>query len=259
MSQSTLTERLGIVGSGAIACGLAKTADTHPGVVMWARSEHSADRVRERMGEHVDVVTDIAELADSTLVIEAVVEDMDVKRRLLGELGEVLPPEALIASTTSSLSVAELGAASGRPDRFAGIHVFNPVPKMKLVELAFPPEATDETRRRARELCEALGKQPVEVPDIAGFVVNRLLFPYLFSAVRLLEETDLTPHAVDECMKLGAGHPMGPLALLDFVGMDVSIAIGESIGTEIPQLARRMLDEGKLGRKSGHGFYEYSR
>jgi 3-hydroxybutyryl-CoA dehydrogenase len=258
VSQSTLTERLGIVGSGAIACGLAQTADSHPGVVMWARSEHSADRVRERMGDHVDVVTDIGELGESTLVIEAVVEDMAVKQRLLGELGEVLGPGALIASTTSSLSVSELAAASGRPDRFAGIHVFNPVPKMKLVELAFPDEASDETRRRARELCEALGKQPVEVPDVPGFVVNRLLFPYLFDAVRLVQETGLSPHAVDECMKLGAAHPMGPLALLDFVGMDVSVAIGESIGVDIPERARQMLEEGKLGRKSGAGFYDYS-
>src|SRR5205823_12708025 len=193
------------------------------------------DRARERLGSHVDVVTDIGELAESTLVIESVVEDMDVKRQILGELGELLAPEALIASTTSSLSVTELGAASGRPDRFAGIHVFNPVPKMKLVELAFPSEATDDTRSRARSLCESLGKEPVEVPDLPGFVVNRLLFPYLFSAVRLQEQTGLPAESIDECMKLGAGHPMGPLALLDFVGLDVSKAIGEAIGAEIPE------------------------
>jgi 3-hydroxyacyl-CoA dehydrogenase len=238
---------------------LAQTADSHPGVVLWARSEHSANRVRERLGDHVDVVTDIAELAEATLVVEAVVEDMDVKRQILGELGELLSPEALIASTTSSLSVTELGAASGRPERFAGIHVFNPVTKMKLVELAFPPEASDETRARARALCESLGKEPVEVPDLPGFVVNRLLFPYLFGAVRLLEEGDgLEPEAIDSCMKMGAGHPMGPLALLDFVGLDVSTAIGETLGVEIPQTVRTLMDEGKLGRKSGAGFYDYS-
>ncbi|HEY2602434.1 MAG TPA: 3-hydroxyacyl-CoA dehydrogenase family protein [Thermoleophilaceae bacterium] len=238
---------------------MAQTADSHPGVVLWARSEHSANRVRERLGDHVDVVTDIAELAEATLVVEAVVEDMDVKRQILGELGELLSPEALIASTTSSLSVTELGAASGRPERFAGIHVFNPVTKMKLVELAFPPEASDETRARARALCESLGKEPVEVPDLPGFVVNRLLFPYLFGAVRLLEEGDgLEPEAIDSCMKMGAGHPMGPLALLDFVGLDVSTAIGETLGVEIPQTVRTLMDEGKLGRKSGAGFYDYS-
>jgi 3-hydroxybutyryl-CoA dehydrogenase len=257
VSQSTLTERLGIVGSGAIACGLAQVADTHPGVVMWARSEPSATRARERMGDHVEVVTDIGELAESTLVIESVVEDRDVKRSLLGQLGRLLGPEAMIASTTSSLSVAELAGASGRPDRFAAVHVFNPVPKMKLVELAFPPEASDETRSRARALCESLGKEPVEVPDLPGFVVNRLLFPYFFSAVRLLEEGGLEPEAIDACMKMGAGHPMGPLALLDFVGLDVSAAIGEALGVELPQTVRRMLEEGKLGRKSGVGFYEY--
>jgi 3-hydroxybutyryl-CoA dehydrogenase len=260
VSQSTLTERLGIVGSGAIAQGLAQTADTHPGLVLWARSEHSANRTRERLGDHVDVVTDIEELAEATLVIEAVVEDMEVKRQILGELGELLGPDALIASTTSSLSVAELGAASGRPDRFAAIHVFNPVPKMKLVELAFPPEASDETRSRARALCESLGKEPVEVPDLPGFVVNRLLFPYLFGAVRLLEEGDgLDPESIDACMKMGAGHPMGPLALLDFVGLDVSSAIGETLGVEIPRTVRVLMDEGKLGRKSGAGFYDYSK
>jgi 3-hydroxybutyryl-CoA dehydrogenase len=189
-----------------------------------------------------------------------VVEDMEVKRQILGELGELLGPDALIASTTSSLSVAELGAASGRPDRFAAIHVFNPVPKMKLVELAFPPEASDETRSRARALCESLGKEPVEVPDLPGFVVNRLLFPYLFGAVRLLEEGDgLDPQSIDACMKMGAGHPMGPLALLDFVGLDVSSAIGETLGVEIPQTVRTLMDEGKLGRKSGAGFYDYSK
>ena len=258
MSQSTLTERLGIVGSGAIARGLAKTADTHPGVVMWARSEHSANRVRDRLGDHVDVVTDIADLGDSTLVIESVIEDLEVKKHLLAELGEVLGEDAVIASTTSSLSVSELAAASGRPDRFAAIHVFNPVPKMKLVELAFPQEATERTRRRARELCEALGKQPVEVPDSPGFVVNRLLFPYLFDAVMLLEESGLSPHAIDECMTLGAGHPMGPLALLDFVGLDVSTAIAETLGLDVPHTVHRLIEAGKLGRKSGHGFYDYS-
>jgi 3-hydroxyacyl-CoA dehydrogenase len=215
--------------------------------------------VRERLGDHVDVVTDIEELSEATLVVEAVIEDMDVKRKILGELGEMLGPDAVIASTTSSLSVTELGAASGRPDRFAGIHVFNPVPKMKLVELAFPPEATEDTRSRARALCESLDKTAVEVPDLPGFVVNRLLFPYLFSAVRLLEDGDgLEPDAIDSCMKMGAGHPMGPLALLDFVGLDVSTAIGETLGVDIPQTVRTLIDEGKLGRKSGAGFYDYS-
>jgi 3-hydroxybutyryl-CoA dehydrogenase len=237
---------------------LAQVADLHPGVIMWARSEHSAERVRERVGDHVDVVTDIEELADSTLVVEAVVEDLAVKTHLLGELGELLGEDALIASTTSSLPVEELATASGRPDRFAAIHVFNPVPKMKLVELAFPEAASEDTRRRARELCVALDKTPVEVPNVPGFVVNRLLFPYLFSAVRLIEQTGIEPEAVDNCMKLGAGHPMGPLALLDYVGLDVSKAIGEEIGEQIPSAMTELVEAGKLGKKSGAGFYDYS-
>ena len=128
---------------------------------------------------------------------------------------------------------------------------------MKLVELAFPDAATDDVRDRTKALVEALGKTGVGVADEPGFVVNRLLFPYLFDAVRVMEEQGLDPEAVDTCMKLGAGHPMGPLALLDFVGLDVSIAIGEQVGVDIPKTARDLLDAGRLGRKSGQGFYTY--
>ena len=124
---------------------------------------------------------------------------------------------------------------------------------MKLVELVFPEGTDEETKQRAFALCEALGKTAVEVPDVPGFVVNRLLFPYLFSAVRLMEETGMDPKDIDTCMKLGAGHPMGPLALLDLVGLDVSKAIGEEIGAEIPATVERLVSEGKLGRKSGAG------
>jgi 3-hydroxyacyl-CoA dehydrogenase len=128
---------------------------------------------------------------------------------------------------------------------------------MELVEVVFPEQASEETRARFRGLCEALGKTPVEVPDEAGFVVNRLLFPYLFDAVRLLERNGLPPEAVDTCMKLGAGHPMGPLALLDLVGLDVAAAIGESIGVEVPRRVRDLIAQGRLGRKTGAGFHEY--
>jgi 3-hydroxybutyryl-CoA dehydrogenase len=128
---------------------------------------------------------------------------------------------------------------------------------MDLVELAFPEAATEQTRERARALCEALGKTAVEVPDTAGFVVNRLLFPYLFEAVRLMERTGLEPEAIDTCMKLGAGHPLGPLALLDLVGLDVSAAIGRTIGADVPERIERMIEAGELGRKAGRGFYAY--
>jgi 3-hydroxybutyryl-CoA dehydrogenase len=264
-----LSDRIAIAGSGAIACGMAATAAHHAPVLLLARSESSADRAREtvertlsRLGAevdpaHVQIVTDPAELADATFVVEAVVEDHDVKARLLSELDAILGDSAILASTTSSLSVERLAQASGRPERFLGLHVFNPVTKMELVELIFPRAASAETRRRALALCETLEKTPVEVPDVPGFVVNRLLFPYLFSAVRLVEETGMDPEGVDTCMRLGAGHPMGPLALLDLVGLDVSKAIGETIGEPVPARLQELIDEGAMGRKSGRGFHSY--
>jgi 3-hydroxybutyryl-CoA dehydrogenase len=264
-----VTERLAIVGSGAIACGLAATAAHHGPVLLLARSQSSAERARAtvektlaRMGaeidpQHIQIHTDMQALAPATFVVEAVVEDLHVKSQLLGELHEIVAPTALLASTTSSLSVHALAQASQRPERFVGLHVFNPVTKMRLVELSFPAEASAETRQRALALCKALQKTPVEVPDVAGFVVNRLLFPYLFSAVRLLEETDLQPSAIDTCMQLGAGHPMGPLALLDLVGLDVSQAIGETLGEPIPPSLLQLIATGALGRKSGRGFHAY--
>jgi 3-hydroxybutyryl-CoA dehydrogenase len=249
--------RLGIAGSGAIACGLARAATGSHEVVLWARSESSKDRACSKVEESVTVVTDLAELAGCRIVVEAISEDVSTKRELYGLLADILDDDAVLATTTSSLSVAELAEASGRPERFGALHVFNPVDKMKLVELSFPDAASDDTKQRLRELCEQLDKTAVEVPDAAGFVVNKLLFPYLFDAVRLLERDGLSPEAIDTCMKLGAGHPMGPLALLDFVGLDVSVAIGESIGAEIPARVRELIGEGRLGRKAGAGFYDY--
>jgi 3-hydroxybutyryl-CoA dehydrogenase len=245
------------VGSGTIATGLARLAADHGDVVLWARSDASAERASTVIENVADVVTEMEALRESTLVIEAVAEDVKVKSDLLGLLGDLLPPEVPLSTTTSALSVQALADASGRPDRFAAVHFFNPVDKMKLVELAFPREASEETRRHFRTLCEHLEKTVVEVPDSAGFVVNRLLFPYLFDAVRLLESADLEPEAVDTCMRLGAAHPMGPLQLLDFVGLDVAVAIGEAIGTDVPETIRRLEAEGRLGRKTRAGFYEY--
>jgi 3-hydroxybutyryl-CoA dehydrogenase len=257
VSQPNLTERLGIAGSGAIACGLARVASAHGEVVLWARTDESAASARDALGGQVRVTTDLDELAGCTYVVEAVVEDPDVKRELLGRVAGLLNGETVLASTTSSLSIEELGAATGRAERFAGIHVFNPVEKMPLVELVFPDAASDDTRARSEALCEALGKTPVEVPDTPGFVVNRLLFPLLFNAVRLMDEHGLAPDTVDACMKLGAGHPMGPLRLLDFVGLDVAASIGEQIGEDVPQRIRALIAEGRLGQKTGAGFYDY--
>jgi 3-hydroxyacyl-CoA dehydrogenase len=203
------------------------------------------------------VVTELSDLAGCQVVVEAISEDVETKRELYGLLADVLDEDSVLATTTSSLSVAELAEASGRPDRFGALHVFNPVDRMKLVELSFPDSASEETKQRLHQLCDELGKTAVEVPDAAGFVVNKLLFPYLFDAVRLLERDGLSPDAIDTCMKLGAGHPMGPLALLDYVGLDVAAAIGESIGADVPGRVRELIADGKLGKKAGAGFYEY--
>ena len=263
-------EQLGIAGSGAIACGLAAAAAQHGEVVLWARSADSAQRARGsvqdicgRLSEeidasHVRVETDLDALGAATAVIEAVTEDETVKCGVLADLSRVAGAGAILATTTSSLSVERLARATGMSERFVGLHVFHPVPRMKLVELAFPAAATEATRRRARSLCDALGKTAVEVPDLPGFVVNRLLFPYLFSAVALLEESGMAPEDVDLCMTLGAGHPMGPLALLDYVGLDVSVAIGDAIGAEVPARLRALVAEGALGRKSGRGLYNHA-
>ena len=196
-------------------------------------------------------------LADASFVIEAIVEQHTAKAALFGELAPELAPGAVLASTTSSLSANALAAESGRPDRFAALHVFNPVAKMALVELAFPDAASPDTRARTRALCDALGKTAVEVPDTPGFVVNRLLFPFLFNAVVLLERTGMEPAAIDTCMQLGAAHPLGPLALLDLVGLDVAQAIGHTIGATVPARVDALVSEGALGRKTGRGFHLY--
>jgi 3-hydroxybutyryl-CoA dehydrogenase len=203
------------------------------------------------------VVTDLEALSEATFLVEAVVEDPDHKGPLLAELASYTGPDEILATTTSSLSIGELARISGHPDRFVGLHVFNPVPRMDLVELAFGPDTRDDVRRRARTLCEDLGKTPVEVPDIPGFVVNRLLFPYLFSAVEMMVRTGMPPADVDRCMTLGAGMPMGPIALLDFVGLDVAQAIGETIGAAVPPRLTELVSEGALGRKTHRGFYDY--
>jgi 3-hydroxybutyryl-CoA dehydrogenase len=268
-----LQERLGIAGSGVIACGLAVAVALaeHNEVVLWARSSDSAHRARARVAKScsklgpidpdwVRIVTDLDELGGSTFLVEAVIEQRGSKAAVLSDLGELTrhaSAGAVLATTTSSLSIAELANASGHPQNFVGFHLFNPVPKMKLVELAFPPEATPETRRRARELCKALGKTAIEVPDIPGFVVNRLLFSYLFSAVELMSETGMAPEDIDDCMTLGAAMPMGPMALLDYVGLDVSSAIGESLRLPVPSVLAQLAGAGSLGRKTGAGFYRY--
>jgi 3-hydroxybutyryl-CoA dehydrogenase len=261
------SETLGIAGSGVIATGLAACAARSPGHVLWARSDASAIRAKtsiakacEKLGgqyspDNVRVTTDISELAKSSFIVEAISEDALLKGALLGQLQEIVREDAVITSTTSSLCVQSLAIASGRPEAFAGLHVFNPVPKMRLVEIAFPKEAERHTRERVRDLCSALDKQSVEVPAVSGFVVNSLLFPYLFSAVDYMERHDLRPEMVDACMQMGAGHPMGPIALLDYIGLDVSVAIGDALECAVPARLRSLVAEGATGKKAKRGLY----
>ncbi|MBA2522603.1 MAG: 3-hydroxyacyl-CoA dehydrogenase family protein [Solirubrobacterales bacterium] len=266
--------RPAVAGSGAIALGVAASATTLGEVRLLARSDASAQRAREGVetlcgkldgaaASRLVVMTSASELAECDLVVEAIVEDHDAKAALLSELAGSCP-EADLATTTSSLSIGELGRSAGVPERLYGLHVFNPVTRMELVELCLPDALAAGVGERARAFCAALGKHAVEVPDTTGFVVNRLLFPYLFDAVRLLDELGLEPAEVDDCMAMGTGQPMGPLKLLDFVGIDVAVAIGESLHEASehayhhpPRRLIEMADAGLLGRKSGQGFYEY--
>jgi 3-hydroxybutyryl-CoA dehydrogenase len=267
-------ERPAIAGSGTIATGLAACATLQSTVRLLARSDASAWRAEEQSqalcakldgadAKRIKVTTDPGDLADCDVVIEAVIEELGTKAELLKTVGAAAP-DADLATTTSSLSLDRLGTRGGHPERTYGLHPFNPVARMELVELCIPDAASDEIAPRARQWCESIGKTVVQVPNEPGFVVNRLLFPYLFDAVRLLEQTGMKPEEVDRCMTLGANYPMGPLALLDLIGADVAVAIGEALYADSQENHHRppgrliaLVDEGKLGRKSGAGFYEY--
>jgi 3-hydroxybutyryl-CoA dehydrogenase len=267
-------ERPAIAGSGTIACGLAACASVAFDTLLLARSDASAWRAEEQAHKlcskvdgadpsRVKVTTDPSDLSSCDLIVEAVVEELEPKTTLLKAVGEAAP-DADLATTTSSLSLDEVGAGGGYPERTFGLHPFNPVVKMELIELCIPDAARDAIAPRARAWCESIGKTAVEVPNEPGFVVNRLLFPYLFDAVRLMEQTGMKAEEVDRCMTLGANYPMGPLALLDLIGADVAVAIGEALyadsGAEHhrpPGRLMSLVDQGKLGRKSGAGFYDY--
>ena len=208
--------------------------------------------------------TTFDDLADCDLIIEAIVENMDAKREVFTALDALCPEHTIFVSNTSSLTIVEMAAVTKRPDRFAGLHFFNPVPVMKLVEIIRAITTSDATMQTLREFVQKLGKTGIDVSDTTGFIVNRLLVPYLLDAVRVLESGIATKEAIDEGMKLGCGHPMGPLTLLDFVGIDTTYYIANIMFEEFreprfapPPLLRRMMLAGHLGRKSGKGFYEY--
>lgn len=254
---------IGIAGAGNIACGLAVACAPQLEVRLYARSDASAeraDRTLERMArstpEGVVVERRLEALAGCSVLVEAVAEDLAVKTEVLRALAE-LPGETPLLTTTSSLPLGDLARGCGAPERVAAVHFFSPVYQVPLVELAFPEEASEETRASARALCAAIEKTAIEVPDVPGFVVNRIVFPMLLAAVETLELTGLAAESVDDAMRLALGHPLGPLRTLDLIGVDVAVAIAERLELGVPPRLREMTAAGALGRKAGAGFYSY--
>jgi len=281
-----MIKRVGICGSGIMGSGIAEVAAKAGfDVVLRSRKQATADATiaglekslakqveKGRLSDEDRTATlarvsgteQISDLTDCDLVIESVVEDLVTKRELFLELDHTVKAGAILATNTSTLPVVEMAIETGRPDRVCGIHFFNPAPAMSLVEVIRPLTASDETIAEAKAFAEACGKTPVEVADRAGFIVNGLLFPYLNNAVRLMEAGTANRDDIDTAMKGGCNFPMGPLALLDLVGLDTSLSILDALYEEFRDpnyaavpLLRRMVSAGHLGRKSGQGFYDY--
>ena len=279
---------IGIIGTGTMGCGIAQiAAQVGYEVVFQNRRQESVDRglarikkslarlsskgkITESEGaealERIRGVVPLEELKGCERVIECAPEDLDLKRELLETLDGIVSDEAIIATNTSSLSVTKLASFLSRPGHFVGMHFFNPVPAMKLVEVVRGMRTNDSTVAAVRGLAEQLGKVPIEVSDAPGFVVNRVLFPMINEAAFALQEGVADADGIDECMKLGCNHPLGPLALADLVGLDVVYAILDSLYREYgepryaPCLAiKKRVEAGFLGRKSGRGFYSYEK
>jgi len=221
----------------------------------------AAEAARER----IDLTTRMDAITEAGLVIEAVPEDERLKLQVMAAIAEVVSDDAIVASNTSSIPIAELAQAIRNPDRMLGLHFFSPVPVMMLVEVVVALDTSAATIERAKQFVEKLGKRPIETKDRSGFIVNMLLVPYLMAAVRMYEEGFASREDIDNGMKLGCGHPMGPLTLCDFIGLDVLYAVCDSLYEEFkrdeyapPPLMKRMVASGRLGRKSGRGFYDYA-
>jgi 3-hydroxybutyryl-CoA dehydrogenase len=279
-------ERLGVVGAGFMGSGIAESA-ARAGIAVSvfepqeAPLELSRTRIAESVAravrggklddadagalqERISFSTDLAAIVDCEIVIEAIVEDEAAKVETFARLDEVMPPDAVLASNTSSIPIAGLAAATSRPGQVLGLHFFSPVPVMKLVEVVVALDTDQETVARAEGFARQLGKTPIRTKDRSGFIVNFLLVPYLMAAVRMYEDGFASREDIDEGMKQGCGHPMGPLTLCDFIGLDVLYSVCDSLYEEFkrdeyapPPLLKRMVVAGHLGRKAGRGFYQY--
>jgi 3-hydroxybutyryl-CoA dehydrogenase len=277
-----------VVGGGFIGAGIAEIAAVAgmPVVVRVRERPGSLDAARQRLESSLDravkrgkcdaadrdsalaritLTTELKDLAGADLVIEAVPENEELKVSIMQALGGIVADDAVIASSTSSIPIAQLASGVHNSDRVVGLHFFSPVPVMALVEIVRALDTSDETIEKAHMFVERIGKQPIETKDRCGFLVNCLLIPYLMTAVRAYEENYASREDIDEAMKLGCGHPMGPLTLCDLIGVDVLYAVCGSMYNEFKRdeyaprpMMRRMIAAGRLGRKSGRGFYEYA-
>ena len=278
--------RVGVVGLGTMGAGIAQVAVTAGDEVVGREvSDELAERGRATIERYLNrgvdkgrmsdmerdaalgrlsLTTRLGDLADCDLVIEAVLEERALKREVFAELDRVCRPDAVLATNTSALSVAEIAEATQRPERVVGMHFFNPAPVLPLVEIVRAPKSSDAAVRTAYEWAERAGKQPVNCNDTPGFIVNRILIPLLNDCVRVLDEADVRPEDMDKAMTNGAGWPMGPCALIDLIGVDVHVHASEALHGKLreermapPERLGRMQEEGRLGRKSGRGSYEY--